>query len=122
MDFGQCSDQQCSRRLQGLLPKWWRGEFSPPPRGGGGARSRKSREASLSRAHGGGFNLHKILWNLITTPSAPLRRLRDILLRSRPPLPRRGGENCGPLCLGNSPFSPRSASASGQSVPKANAG
>jgi hypothetical protein len=32
------------------------------------------------------FNLNKILWNLITTPSAPERRLRDILLRSRPPL------------------------------------
>ena len=58
-------------------------------------------EASLARADGDErseckrdsaqpvnlvFNLNKILWNLITTPSAPQRRLRDILLRSRPPL------------------------------------
>jgi hypothetical protein len=35
------------------------------------ARSRKSREASLARADGVVFNLNKILWNLITTPSAP---------------------------------------------------
>jgi hypothetical protein len=32
------------------------------------------------------FNLDKILRNLITTPSAPKRRLRDIFLRSRLPL------------------------------------
>ena len=35
------------------------------------ARSRKSRESILSRADGVVFNLNKILWNLITTPSAP---------------------------------------------------
>src|SRR5262245_9878655 len=76
----------CRRGLQGLLPKWWRGEFSPPLRGGVAARSRKSRVASLARADGVVFNLNKILRNLITTPSAPQRRLRNILLRSRPPL------------------------------------
>src|SRR5262249_11546018 len=73
-------------------------------RGGVAARSRKHREASLVRADGVVFNLLKILWNLITTPSAPKRRLRDILLRSRPPVPRRGGENCGTLRFGSSHF------------------
>src|SRR5262245_17951701 len=80
----------CSRGLQGLLPRWWSGEFSPPLRGGAAARARKSREASLARADGVVFNLNKILRNLITTPSAPQRTLRDILLRSRPPLEEEG--------------------------------
>jgi hypothetical protein len=31
----------------------------------------KRREASLARADGVVFNLNKILWNWITTPSAP---------------------------------------------------
>src|SRR5262249_17189499 len=60
----------------------------------------KRREASLVRADGVVFNLNKILWNLITTPSAPKRKLHDILLRSRPPL--LGGENCGTLRFVNS--------------------
>jgi hypothetical protein len=38
---------------------------------GKAARSRKRREASLARADGVVFNLNKILWNWITTPSAP---------------------------------------------------
>ena len=50
----------------------------------------KVAKASLARADGVVFELHKILWNLITTPSAPHRRLRDILLKSRPPLEEEG--------------------------------
>src|SRR5215468_1687596 len=83
----------------------WRIEFTPPLRGGVAARSRKRREASLARADGDErsecqrdsaqpvmvvFKLNKILRNLITTPSAPQRTLRDILLRSRPPLEEEG--------------------------------
>jgi hypothetical protein len=34
----------------------------------------------------GGVQPQQILRNLITAPSAPQRRLRDILLRSRPPI------------------------------------
>jgi hypothetical protein len=37
----------------------------------GWLRDQKSREASLARADGVVFGLNKILWNLITTPSAP---------------------------------------------------
>ena len=53
------------------LPKLGGPPFSPPLRGGVAARSRKSREASIARADGVVFNLNKILWNWITTPSAP---------------------------------------------------
>ena len=52
----------------------------------GWLRDQKSRAASLARADGVVFNPNKILSNLITTSSAPQRRLRDILLMSRPPL------------------------------------
>src|SRR5215471_15539924 len=69
---GSSSHWPKNRGLTGVLPKWWSGEFSPPLRGGEAARSRKSREASLARADGVVFNLSKILWNLITTPSAPV--------------------------------------------------
>jgi hypothetical protein len=37
----------------------------------GWLRDQKSREASIARADGVVFNLNKILWNWITTPSAP---------------------------------------------------
>src|SRR5262249_21708387 len=75
--------------------------------GGVAARSKKSREASLARADGDErstskrdsaqpvivvFNLNKILWNLITTPSAPIevasRHFIDVA--STPPHQRGG--------------------------------
>src|SRR5262249_26041354 len=87
-----------SHGRKGLLLKWWSGEFSPPLRGGVAARSRKSRGASLARADGVVFNLNKILRNLITTPSAPQRRLRDILLMSRPPLLEEEGKIAHSAC------------------------
>src|SRR5215471_1533430 len=87
-----------SHGRQGLLLKWWGREFSPPLRGGVAARSRKCREASLVRADG-------VVFNLITTPSAPQRRLRDILLRSRPPLLGEEGK-IAYLCFGQQPRLP----------------
>src|SRR5262245_35565289 len=55
------------------------------PRRGGCAIKKKSRSVLGSRRRGG-VQISTILWDLITTPSAPQRRLRDILLMSRPPL------------------------------------
>jgi hypothetical protein len=55
----------------------------------GGCAIKKIPRSILLRADGVVFNLNKIWRNLSTTPSAPKRRLRDILLRSRPPLPCR---------------------------------
>jgi hypothetical protein len=51
------------------------------------------------------FNLNKILWNLLTTPSAPERRLRDILWMSRPPLLGEEGKIAA-LRFGKSPERP----------------
>src|SRR5262249_41493946 len=87
-------------------PNGWSGEFSPPLRGGVAARSRKRREASLARADGVVFNLNKIPWNLVTTPSAPSRRLRDILLISRPPLLGEEGKIADLCFLDNSAWKP----------------
>src|SRR5690349_22808447 len=82
------------------------GEFSPPLRGGVAARSRKRREASLARADGVVFNLNKILWNWITTPSAPYKEASRYFVDVASTPPRRGGENCGPLRFGNNPERP----------------
>src|SRR5262249_19118001 len=57
----------------------------------------------LARADGVVFKLNKILWNWITTPSAPERRLRDILLRSRPPLLEEEGK-LRPSTFGQQPL------------------
>src|SRR5215471_9666083 len=51
----------------------------------------------------GGCAIKKILPNLVTTPSAPSRRLRDILLRSRPPLLGEEGKTRHPNISATSP-------------------
>jgi hypothetical protein len=92
--------------IKGVLPNGGSSELSPPLRGGVAARSRKSCEASLARADGVVFNFNKILSNLITTPAAPKRRLRDILLMSRPPLLGEEGK-VAELCVGQQPLEAR---------------
>ena len=103
-----------------LLLKWWSREFSPPLRGVA-ARSRKSREASLTRADGderseckrdsaqlviSGVQLQQ---NSVEFDHHPVRSIKEasryfVDVASTPP--RRGGENCGPLRFGNSPERP----------------
>jgi hypothetical protein len=60
--------------------------FPSSPSRGGCAIKKKARSILSSRRRGGDQPPTKICWNLITTPSAPQRRLRDILLMARPPL------------------------------------
>jgi hypothetical protein len=50
------------------------------------------------------FNLNKILSNLNTTPSAPERRLRDILWMSRPPLLGEEGKIADQCVWATAPF------------------
>ena len=73
-----------------------RRSFSPPPRGGVAARPSKSRGASLARADGVVSRLNKILWNLITTPSAPTEVAPRHFIDVAATPPRRGGEKPGP--------------------------
>src|SRR2546426_4517332 len=62
---------------------------SPPRRGGVAAPSRKCCEASLMKAQTGGSvpdNVSTSTCTIMTTPSAPLRRLRAFFLLAQPPL------------------------------------
>src|SRR6058998_496758 len=63
--------------------------YSPPPRGGVDATSRKYREASFEERTGWSLTSHISECVLNTacdrpSPSAPLRRLRDIFLVAQP--------------------------------------
>ena len=94
------------------------GEFSPPPRGGVAARSRKSREASLASADGherseckrdsaqpvtGGVQPQQ---DSVEFDHHPVRSIKEasryfVEVASTPP--QRGGENRVPLLFSNKP-------------------
>jgi hypothetical protein len=91
---------------RGCCPNGGVANFPSSPRRGRCAINKKPRSILSSRRRGGDQSPEQFCWNLVTTPSAPERRLRDIFVDVASTPPRRGGENCGPLRFGNSPARP----------------
>jgi hypothetical protein len=71
---------------RGCCPNGGVANFPSSPRRGRCAINKKPRSILSSRRRGGDQSPEQFCWNLVTTPSAPERRLRDILWMSRPPL------------------------------------
>ena len=86
MDFGQSSDQQCSRGLQGVLTNADFGNFPLLPEEGWTRHQQIIAKHPLWSGRGGDqIPTEFCLWP-ITTPSARLRMLRNFLLIAQPPL------------------------------------
>src|SRR5215467_3009749 len=81
------------------VPICWSGEFSPPLRGGEAARDQKKPRSILGSRRRGGVQPQQNSVEFAHHPVRSIRRLRDILLRSRPPLLGEEGKIAN-LCVG----------------------
>src|SRR5689334_95318 len=98
-----------SHGRQGLLPKRWSVEFSPPLRGGVAARSRKSREASFGSRRRGGVQPQQNSAEFDHHPVRSVKEASRCLIEVAATPPRRGGENCGPRRFGQQVLAPVAA-------------